>query len=321
MQPAATLKLRLDKRAAAPGVYEVACACGAVLRGPREAHAQTVRCLACQSERFILPRSPLPYVHDGELPAAAGAARRLRWPLFAAAAVVPVAVVGLTVLIYSLVRSPGRDKTPPPPSAEERLAAHREAGRAAFADGSFQRAATELKEALDAADQAPGKIAGAERRELAAQQRQAAILADLLSESLAEIVRNSLGTPEAEWQAVFARRYAGRSVILDETIHRDAAGQYHGDYSVQVTGAECRIDRKALRILKDVDLSVPQRVLLGFRLAGLRRDPQGGWTILPDPDSGVFLTDPRVFKGLSVPADAELHEVLKRQKYWVDQAR
>src|SRR5436305_10824364 len=161
MQPAAPLKLRLDKRAAAaPGVYEVACACGAVLRGPREANAQTVRCLACQSERFVLPRSPLPHVHDGELPTASGA-RRLRWPLIAAAAVVSVAVIGLTVLIYSLVRSPGRDKNPPPATAEERLAAHRDAGRAAFADGSFQRAATELKEALDAADQSPGKLGAA----------------------------------------------------------------------------------------------------------------------------------------------------------------
>src|SRR5260221_7543844 len=70
MQPAALPKLKLDKRAAdAPATYEVACACGAVLRGPRQTHAQTVRCLACQSDRFILPRSPLAYVHDGALPA------------------------------------------------------------------------------------------------------------------------------------------------------------------------------------------------------------------------------------------------------------
>src|SRR5260221_7332065 len=139
MQPAALPKLKLDKRAAdAPATYEVACACGAVLRGPRQTHAQTVRCLACQSDRFILPRSPLPYVHDGELPAALGTARRLRWPLVAAAAVVPLAVIGLTVLVYSLVWSPAKNGTQTPATAEERLAAHRHAGGGAVAARGFQ---------------------------------------------------------------------------------------------------------------------------------------------------------------------------------------
>lgn len=319
MQPVAIPHLRIDKRAADAAVpFEIPCVCGNVLRGQRQAQAQAVRCPRCQTERFVLPRSPLPVVLDGEPVAVGGSSRFGRRPVVTGLVGVTVLVFVVALIVYFIVRTPTYPGAPTKTPAE-RFAARRDAGRAALADGSFQQAAIELKGALDTADLVPGLLGGAERRELTRQQRQAAIVADLLSESLAEVVRHSIGTPETEWQFVFSRRYVGRSVILDETLHRDAAGNYHGDYRVRVTGVECRIERKALKILKDVDLSAPQRVLFGFRLSALRRDPQGGWTVVPDPDSGVFLTDSAVLKGLSIPDDAEVQEVLKRQKGWVDQ--
>jgi len=64
-------------------------------------------------------------------------------------------------------------------------------------------------------------------------------------------------------------------------------------------------------------MAQPQRFLLGLRLAALRRDA-AGWTFTPEPDSGVLLTDSEVFAGLSLPPDAELREVLKRQRAWVE---
>jgi hypothetical protein len=319
MQPIAPPSLRIDKRAAdAPVPFEIPCVCGHVLRGVRQSQAQTVQCPSCQAERFILPRSPLPAVVEGEPVAVGGGSRFGRRPIVTALAVGSTLVVVLAVALYLVFRKPTYPGATPQTPAE-RFAARSAAGRAALADGSFQQAVLDLKGALDAADRAPGLLSVAERKEMTQQQRQAAIVADLLSESLADVVRNSIGTPETEWQNVFTRRYAGRSLIHYETIHRDAGGNYHGEYRVQVTGAECRIDRKALKILKDVDLSLPQRVLIGFRLASLRRDPQGGWTASLDPDSGVFLTDPVMLKGLSIPDDADAQEVMKRQKAWVNQ--
>jgi len=319
MQPIAPPTLRIDKRAAdAPVPFELSCVCGNILRGQRQAHAQTVRCPSCQAERFILPRSPLPAVVEGESVAVGGGSLFGRRPAFAAVAVASAFAVVIGVVLYFVFRKPAFPG-PTPQTPAERFASRHAAGRAALADGSFQQAAFDLKGALAAADQVPGLLSVAERKEMSRQQRQAAIVADLLSESLADVVRSSIGTPETEWQNIFARRYAGRSLIHYETIHRDAAGNYHGEYRVQVTGAECRIDRKALKILKDVDLSSPQRVLIGFRLASLRRDPQGGWTASLDPESGVFLTDPAMLKGLSIPDDVEVQEVMKRQKAWVDQ--
>jgi len=112
-----------------------------------------------------------------------------------------------------------------------------------LADGTFQRAATELKGALDAADQLPVRLTcGPTAANWSTSSGRRAGCRGFAS---ANRWPRWCGTrsvlPEAEWQAVFAHRYSGRSVILDETVHRDAAGQYHGAYRIQVTGADSRI--------------------------------------------------------------------------------
>src|SRR5262249_46494470 len=139
---------------------------------------------------------------------------------------------------------------------------------------------------------------------------------DLLTESPAEIIRNSVGLPEGEWKAVFARNYAHRSIILDDTIHRDGSG-YHLGFRMRVAGSAARWDLSQLTALKSVDLFQPRRLLLGLRLAGIRREANGDWVVLPEPDSGVLFTDPRFFAGLSVVVDHEMEQVLKAQQEWV----
>ena len=55
--------LRLPGRAVeAP--FQLVCACGAAIRGQRQAAAQSVPCPACGRRRFVLPRSSLPFVTD-----------------------------------------------------------------------------------------------------------------------------------------------------------------------------------------------------------------------------------------------------------------
>ena len=63
-------------------------------------------------------------------------------------------------------------------------------------------------------------------------------------------------------------------------------------------------------------LRQPQRLLFGFRIRGVRRLARDHWTVVPEPDSGVLLTDPEVLTGLSVAPDDELIEVLRRQARW-----
>jgi hypothetical protein len=198
-------------------------------------------------------------------------------------------------------------------STEEQAEQHYQSGQAAINAGLFHESAHELSTALELAQQ---NWPAARRHEVFQLQRQAGIVADLLTEAPAEIIRNSLGVPDLEWQAIFARNYAQRSIILDDTIHKDASG-YHLGFQMRVAGRNAHWDLSQLSVLKSIDLFQPRRIVLGLRLAEIRREPNGGWLVLPEPDSGVLFTDPRFFLGLSVALDREMEQVLKTQKEWV----
>ncbi|HLW67043.1 MAG TPA: hypothetical protein VKS79_17145, partial [Gemmataceae bacterium] len=105
-------------------------------------------------------------------------------------------------------------------------------------------------------------------------------------------------------------------IILDDSIHKDASG-YHLGFKMRVAGASAHWDLNHLSVLKSVDLFQPRRIILGLRLAEIRREPKGGWLVIPEPNSGVLLTDPRFFVGLSVAVDREMEQVLKAQQEWV----
>ncbi len=189
--------------------------------------------------------------------------------------------------------------------------------RAAAAEGAYLRAERAFGSALEI-QRRLGNSSTGEQRRLLRLHRQSSLLADLLAESPAAIVRHSVGMSDADWQDVFRQRYAGRSMVLDDTISRNAAGQYQYSFRIVVLNNEARIDLSRLKALHDLPLLQPQRMLLGLRLESVRREAPGGWTILPDPDSGVLFTDPELLTGLSIPVDAELREVLKRQLTWLE---
>ena len=298
-----------------PVAYELRCACGASLRGTRQAQAQTVSSTVCGAKRFVLPRSILPDVVAGsDRPVAAPA--RKTWPRAAVAGGMLLAFAG--VVAWLVFHLNGKPAAVPPLSNEELFEQHLATSRADLADGAYRQAARELATALQIADSLAGRLSIAERRRLQQQQREAAILGDLLSESLAEIARQAAGIPDREWQEIFQQRYAGQSFILDDTVHRDAAGRFHLNLKLVLANSAMKLDLGQVKILQSVpQLSRPQRVLVGLRLAGLRNEP-AGWSVILDPDGGVLMTDPDMASSLSVPIDAELREVLNRQKVWLE---
>jgi len=293
--------------------YDISCPCGGHVRGQRLSRHQVVPCPACGESRFVLPSSPLP-----ELPAASVAApTSKRLPAFAIGPVVVGGLIVVVVLAIFLLRPWSKSDQPAePPPSEERLKELTAEGNSALADGAYLRAARQFEAALAVGDKLGGRPA-AERRRLAQLHRQAALLSDLLAESPAEIVRQAVGLPEAEWQELFRRRYAGAALVLDDTISRGADGRYQMGFRIVTPAGAAHLDLTPLRILRDLPMAQPQRFLLGLRLAALRRDA-AGWTFATDPDSAVLLTDPEVFAGLSLAPDAEIREVLKRQRAWVE---
>jgi hypothetical protein len=295
--------------------FDVACSCGQHARGLRQARHQVVRCLGCGGPVFVLGRSPL--AESGGVPRAASLPRRY-WlgPAIAAALTLAVIVAIFILVIPTLA--------PPAPPAETNRDEVRDlirAGREALRREDFRIAVARFEEARRRSEARPETLSPAEARELSRLGPQAKLVADLLSESLDEILERAAGTREEERQLQFDLRYKGRAVIFDDVVSRDAAGRFNlTGYEVRAPGEPARVELNDLKLLSALPLAEPRRMLFGARLAGLGREERGGhglWVIHLDPDSGVLLTDEEAAGACCPrPLDTELRAVLSRQAEW-----
>jgi hypothetical protein len=297
--------------------YEVECACGQQVTGPRLAVHQVVPCPRCGARLFIFPRSPLPFVsvlkgRSAPRFRSASPTRRRTWTLAAGAAAAVVLLAGL--VLWVLPRKE-KDTRGPPASGQADRPLGLETIRNDLAQGNFHSA---LAAARALSDQGPLSLA--ERRELAQLRRQAGLLADLLAVPLQEILRDAVEKmPPGEWPAVFARRYQDGAVVLDAELSRNAAGGLSLEYYLFVGRHRARVEIADLRLLKDLDVDRPIRVIVGARLAGISRERSGGWVVHLQPDSGVFLTDRGGLERAcpDLARDRGLGEVLRRQRRWL----
>lgn len=295
--------------------FQLTCACGATLTGKRQPRYQVVRCPDCAAERFVLPLSPFADFAVDEVEPASERASVWSWLSTVIAAFVLVAALAQVVLMV-LPDSTSSSTAPNDAPTEQQLNQHLTNAQAALAEGAYGRAANQFQVASDMQAALPNSSTS-DRRRIEQWQRQSALLADLCAESLSEILRHSIGMPEDEWVEVVRKRYRGQSIVLDDIIAREATGRYRHGFAIKVLGTGGRIELGRLRVLADLPLVQPQRMLLGWRIEEIRRGADG-FTIMPDPDSGVLVSDPEVFVGLSLPLDAELREVLKRQRGWLE---
>jgi hypothetical protein len=304
----------------APPTFAIECACGAWARGYRQPRPQVLTCAGCRAPVFVYPAAASMFGPAPPPPASDWPALMRFWLPPVAAAVLALAVVG--VVIAAIVRShrPVTETDSGPDVSETRAAMllndRFAAAKAALEEGSYRLARDEIDAARRLIGGYPNAIDSDRGRQLARWRRQADLLADLLPESVAEIVRFSVGRADKEWESIFRERYAGRTVVLDARVFRDATGHVQADYRLEAAGAAGAWDLDKLRLLEPLPLQQPQRLVFGFRLRGIRRLARDNWAVVPDPNSGVFLTDPIVLTGLSVPADNELIDVLRRQAQW-----
>jgi len=304
------------RRPAADEPFDVACGCGQHARGLRQARHQVVRCLACGDPVFVLGLSPLAGAETAS--PTSGAPRRRYWigPALAAGVTVALAVAVFSLVIPALAPAP-----PPGDAAADDVRPLIAAGRQALRDEDFRIAATRLREARQRHAARPTSLSAVEARGLIRLERQAALIADLLSESLDEILRRAAGTRAEERQAQFDLRYRDKAVIFDDVVTRDATGRFElAVYEVRAPGEAARIELNELKLLKALPLAEPHRMLFGARLASLGREERGGhgvWVIHLDPDSGVLLTEEETAGACCPrPLDDDLRAVLQRQAEW-----
>lgn len=302
--------------------FEIECRCGAMARGQRMPHSQTLVCSKCGHRLFVFPSSPF---HSAALVdttpehAALALAPPVRfWLGPAVAAVGALAVVG--VLIAALV-SRHRSAAAPESSVTSisestDLVRHYDAAREAIAEGSYRTAAMHLAAIARFRPQFPRVALPESDLAIARTRRQVELLADLSSESIEEIMRHSIGQSDAEWQAVFRDRYAGRAVILDARVFRDAGGRFHIDYQLDSGGLPGEWDVQKCVLFHRLPLQQPQRVIVGLRLGAVTRIDRSRWIVRPQPDGAVLLTDRALLAGLSIAADNEFLEALRKQSEW-----
>jgi hypothetical protein len=294
--------------------FAVKCSAGHLVQGQRQRRHQVVRCTECGVDVFVLPRSPFPSLDDSR-------ARRNVIPVspwrrpFVAAGFTLLLVAGATVaLLIVLNRKTG---------VAGDLEAHRSAAEEALQAGRLRRAAEEFARAREVALHWPDALAPAELRSLTQQFRETNLLADLLSESLDEILLRAARSHEDEWSAQFTKRYHGpgqaNAVVFDAKVRRIGEGRYDIDWELMAGNEPARLVIDELRILHELPLQEPRRLVFGARLGSIQREQNGVWTVRFEPASGVLLTDPRAVAACwPHPVDEELRTLLDQQRKWAD---
>jgi hypothetical protein len=302
----------------APVPFTLSCPCGQKVAGQRQAKHQVVRCAGCGRSLFVLPFSPLPPVSADKAVTPSPAARprmpsRRSWllPVAAASLTLAVVIIAFALLLHYLL---GKR-----PAETEDIDTPMTAGQKALKDGNFVVAAEHLKKADAIRERHPEALAAEKSRKLTRLYRQAALLKDLLSESLGEIILKAAGQQRDDWQKEFEYRYYRKAVVFQAPVRWDAAARkYQLEYQIFANKDKVDLDLGNLELLRRLPrLDNPRELLFGARLASIQREGPGRWVIRFVPDSGVFLTDPGAAAACcDRPVDDSLRSLLDQQAKW-----
>lgn len=243
--------------------------------------------------------------------------RRRDWLL--AAAAIAVALGGVA-LVYFLFLAPDVTKGNRPSTATRAELLERQSkAQKLLAEGSFRLAAEALRPSSEDVDLNP--LSPTEQRTWKQVERQAALLADLLTEPLEDIVNHAAAVRNPdEWSADFAKRYRGKALLFDTEVRRQPGGAWEMLYPLARGREKAHIHVDDLKLLQKVPQPGPERVLLGVRLAGLRLEAPGPvWVVRFEPDSGVFLTDAgAAMRACPALGDAETTKLTLRMALWLE---
>jgi hypothetical protein len=182
----------------------------------------------------------------------------------------------------------------------------RSEGLVALDEGKLDKAHQLLAAAKSAVDSLGGQVEGADDiRQGAAE---AAILVDLVPETLETLLDQAGRTEPKAWAARFDNLYKGRCVFFDAAIvavpGEDGFDRYEIDYHVfngpgPQPARSARIDLRDFRLFEQAGPKIGDQVLFGARLASFAFDTDSEeWVIRFEPESGVFLSHTRALESL-----------------------
>jgi hypothetical protein len=303
-------------------LFAVPCVCGHVLHGQRLGKPQVLPCPACGEQVFVFPHRRFTAASSK-----AGLALALPAPSFRRLLLVALVTAAFCIVLVTVALKVFWQRKPDPepnPSSAARISAATEAGRRALAEGSFHLAFEELSRAVKLAGTNPEALSVEERRSLNQLQRQSALLADLLPLSLEGLLQQAEDSAsEAAWQARFKAEYQGKGrIFFDDVIRRlpDRSLTFRSAGMTRVNGIVARVIPGDLRLLDVLPLDLPQRWLIGARLAGFSREGGPDWIVRLERDSGVLFTDQSAVLAWQpdLKADPKLGDLLRRQAACLD---
>jgi hypothetical protein len=188
-------------------------------------------------------------------------------------------------------------------------------GLPALDDGKFDRAYQLLSEAKRAVIELGDEFQGASAIKQGADE--AAIIKQLLPESLEELLDEAAQADPKDWPKRFNALYKGRSAILDTFVtavpDRLGEGRYVLEYQILPPGGDGgpprsvgRIDTTGFQLLDTIKPKVGDRLTIGVRLASFRFDAETEqWLAGLEPESGVIMTHMKALEALGWPSAAD----------------
>jgi hypothetical protein len=185
-------------------------------------------------------------------------------------------------------------------------------GIAALEAGKFDHAHQLLSAAGQAVDALGGGVEHGDEIRHAADE--AAILVDLLSDTLESLLEEAARTSPQSWASRFENIYKGRAVIIDASItatpETSRRGRYELDYLVLAPGESARgqpryarIDLSGFEAITLARGKVGDRVAFGGRLESFQYDTEAQeWLIRLAPQSGVLIMHPKALEALGWPS-------------------
>lgn len=294
--------------------FQAVCSCGVALSGRRLPAHQVLRCSGCGGDVFVFPQSPWNLVPKRHEPNRSQPPRLTLRDWLLPACAIGLAVAGL-LLMYQWLMAPHPDgvKQPALSVTRQTILERQAKAESLFAQSHFRLALEELRPVGQIPNLAP--LSESERRNWQQLHRQTALLADLATEPIEDILRHAAGVREPEWLAEFAHRYKGKSLIFQAELRRGRGGAWEIRYPLGLEKARLAVDD--LKILQQIPGPGPEQVLLGVRLASVRLEAPGPtWVVRFDPQAGVFMTAPC----WPTQDDPDVAKIQARMAQWLDKS-
>jgi hypothetical protein len=132
---------------------------------------------------------------------------------------------------------------------------------------------------------------------------------------------------ELGWNDQFVRDFGRRTLVFDVLVSppttaelEESGGKerpsHHAEWIIVGQHVRLKLSLKGLRLIEELGLDEPRRLIFGATVAGLRRSDteRGEWWIGLVPDSGALVTVAEPLERAGWPEDPSLTEVLASQR-------